>query len=194
MTIAAVVLAAGLSRRMGAPKLALPWGGTTIIRHVVDVLSESGLDQVLVVTGGAHAQVTAALHGTATRLAFNPDFENGEMLSSVQVGLRSLPSHISAALICLGDQPQIQTEVVRAVIDLYRTSASLLVVPSYRSRRGHPWLVASALWPAIWDLNPPDTLRLFLQTHAMHIHYCSVDSPSVLVDIDTPEDYAQQRP
>lgn len=193
MTIAAVVLAAGLSRRMGTPKLVLPWGKTTIIRHVVEVLSESGLDEILVVTGGAHAQVTAALHGTAAQLAFNADFEKGEMLSSIQVGLRCLPEYASAALVCLGDQPQIQAEVVRAVIDLHRSTGKQLVVPSYHNRRGHPWLVASALWPAILDLTPPDTLRTFLNSYVEHIQYCCVESSSVLVDIDTPEDYTQQR-
>jgi molybdenum cofactor cytidylyltransferase len=105
--------------------------------------------------------------------------------------LRSLPEYARAALVCLGDQPQIQVEVVRAVTDLYHTTDSQIVVPSYHHRRGHPWLVARALWPAILDLTPPDTLRTFLNAHAVLIQYCCVETPSVLVDIDTPEDYAQ---
>ena len=193
MTIAAVVLAAGLSRRMGAPKLVLPWGQSTVIRHVVNVLSESGVAEILVVTGGAHAQVVAALAGAPASLAFNAAYETGEMLSSVQVGLRALPGSVSAVLVCLGDQPQIQTEVVKAIIADFLALGLPLVVPSFHRRRGHPWLVARSLWPDILDLTSPATLRTFLNARSSQIHYLGVDAPSILVDIDTPEDYAQQR-
>jgi molybdenum cofactor cytidylyltransferase len=193
MSIAAVVLAAGLSRRMGAPKLVLPWGQATVIRHVTDVLSESGVDEILVVTGGAHAQVADALSGAHVSLVLNAGYETGEMLSSIQVGLRALPGALSAALVCLGDQPQIQVEVVKAIIAEHLARGLPLVVPSFHNRRGHPWLVAAPLWPEILDLTAPDTLRTFLNARSSLIHYLSVETPSVLGDIDTPEDYAQQR-
>ena len=193
MTIAAVVLAAGLSRRMGTPKLVLPWGKTTIIRHVVEVLSESGLDEILVVTGGAHAQVTAALHGTAAQLAFNADFEKGEMLSSIQVGLRCLPEYASAALVCLGDQPQIQAEVVRAVIDLHRTTGKQLVVPSYHNRRGHPWLASHSFWAEVLALPQTTNPRQYINSYTGRIEYVQADE-SILQDLDTPEDYNNQHP
>jgi molybdenum cofactor cytidylyltransferase len=194
MSLAAVVLAAGLSRRMGAPKLVLPWGQTTVIRHVVEVLAESGLDEVLVVTGGAHAQVAAALAGAPVRLVFNPVYEHGEMLSSIQLGLQHLPAETDAALVCLGDQPQVQAQVIFAIMAAYRASGSPLVVPSYQNHRGHPWLAGRALWPEILSLTPPATLRTFLNQNNTRIHYLDVDTPSVLVDIDTPEDYTRQHP
>ncbi len=192
--ISAVVLAAGLSTRMGVPKLVLPWQKSTIIQHVVWVLSASGVEDILVVTGGAQVQVKAALEGENVRLAYNPDYERGEMLSSVQAGLRSLPEDAEAALVCLGDQPQVQVDVVRAVIDRYCSTRAGLVVPSYHNRRGHPWLAARALWPAILELAAPQTLRTFLNAHAAMTHYLSVETPSVLFDIDTPEDYARYTP
>lgn len=191
--IAAVVLAAGLSRRMGRPKLVLPWGETTVIGQVVDVLLEAGASPVVVVSGGAHAQVEQALLGRPVRLAFNPRFAEDQMIVSLQTGLAELPDSIEATLVALGDQPQIERQVARAVMIEYQTSRAALVVPSYQMRRGHPWLVDRTLWPALIALHPPDTLRDFLSTHAGQIRYLAVETASVLQDLDTPEDYERYR-
>lgn len=187
--ISAVVLAAGRSRRMGQPKMALSWGDTTVIGRVVQVLSIAGVDDILVVTGGGSETVNAALHGSAARLVHNPDYAEGEMLSSLQVGLASLPEDCEAALVVLGDQPQIQSQVVVGLLERYRSSRSVLVVPSYRMRRGHPWVVKRFLWPDIQALKPPQTLRDLLQDKAGQIDYLTVDTDSILADLDTPDDY-----
>jgi molybdenum cofactor cytidylyltransferase len=172
--IAAVVLAAGRSQRMGAPKLALPWGKTTVIGQVVSVLREAGLAEVLVVTGDTGQEIKAALQGIPIRVAHNPDSSAGEMLSSCQVGLKELPEEVEAALIVLGDQPQIQGDVVRAVVSSYQKNKPDLVVPSYQMHRGHPWLVARRLWPAILSLRDPETLRDFLNQYRDRVTYVPV--------------------
>ena len=69
-----------------------------------------------------------------------------------------------------------------------------LIVPSFQKRRGHPWLVEQSFWSEILDLKPPATMRDFLQSHAGFIHYLPVYTPTVLKDLDTPEDYALMRP
>ncbi|MEK7326536.1 MAG: NTP transferase domain-containing protein, partial [Chloroflexota bacterium] len=108
MVIGAVVLAAGLSTRMGQPKHILPWGTTVMVRQVVEVLAEGGVDEIVVVTGHARAEVEAAVAGVA-RSVFNPDFANESLLISLHVGLRALEtSACEAALAALGDQPQIE--------------------------------------------------------------------------------------
>jgi len=84
--VGAIVLAAGISSRMGQPKLVLPWRETTIIGHVVKILEMAKLDEVIVVTGGSRNLVEEALHGYHTRTIFNPAYEYGEMLSSVKRG------------------------------------------------------------------------------------------------------------
>lgn len=192
--IAAVILAAGQSRRMGTPKMILPWGGTTVVGQVLDVLEKAGVQDVVVVTGGAHQQVRAALEGRRAATIFNPRYAEDHMLLSLQAGLRNLPGSILATLVALGDQPQIQVDVVEAVIQAYRTSNASLVAPSFQMRRGHPWLVARPLWDDILALNPPQTLRDVFRGRAADIHYIVVENDSVLRDLDTPEDYARERP
>jgi len=198
--LAAVVLAAGRSSRMGQAKMALPWGGTTVVGHVVETLAQAGVDEIVVVTGGAHVQVDAALarlpESTAQRLrsVHNPNYNLDYMILSLQCGLRSLSEHASAALVALGDQPQMEAEVVRAVMQVYRQQGARLVIPSYQMRRGHPWLVARPLWDDLLILQPPETTRGFLNTHAAEIVYVDAPDDSILRDLDTPEDYARERP
>lgn len=194
MTIGAVVLAAGQSRRMGAPKMTLPWGNTSVIGRVVEVLALAGVEDLVVVTGGTHLQVEGALQGTLARCIFNPRFMEDEMVLSLQAGLTSLHAGDDAALVALGDQPQIETGVVQAVIAAYHLNHAPLVAPSFQMRRGHPWLIARPLWPAILALHPGETLRDFLNAHVDRIEYLAVDTPSILRDLDTPEDYRRDRP
>jgi molybdenum cofactor cytidylyltransferase len=192
--IGAVVLAAGRSTRMGMPKMALPWDDTTVIGQVVRTLLSASIREILVVTGGAQDEVRDALQGLPVDEVYNPHYQKGEMLSSLQVGLSSLGNHLEATLVVLGDQPQIQLHVVKALVQVYASDHPSLVVPSYQMRRGHPWLVDRSLWPFVLALKYPDTLRDFLNEHQSSISYVSVDSPTILQDLDTPGDYQKYRP
>jgi molybdenum cofactor cytidylyltransferase len=192
--IGAVVLAAGQSRRMGRPKMVLPWGTTTVIGQVTNVLARAGIDPIIVVTGGAESQVVSALDGFPVTTIHNPFYLQSEMLISLQLGLRAMPEDISAVLVCLGDQPQIDTEVVLQVAAQYRETKMPLVIPSFQMRRGHPWLVDRNLWAAIISLDPESNLRQFLQMHQDKITYVTVSTESILKDLDTPEDYSADAP
>jgi len=191
--IAAVVLAAGQSKRMGSPKMILPWGDTTVIGRVIAVLQEAGVAEICAVTGGVHEQVEAALKGKGVRLVFNPRFEQDEMAISLQVGLANLSVQAQAALVVLGDQPQIQPQVVCTIMQVYEAQQASLVVPSYQMRRGHPWLIDRALWPEVMALQPPRTLRDVLTAQPERILYVPVDTDSVLRDLDTPADYQREQ-
>ena len=189
--IGAIVLAAGLSARMGQPKQIMRWGSTVIVRRVVDVLAEGGVDEIVAVTGGARLEVEAALQGSAARAVFNPDFANGDMMRSLQVGLAALSPAAEAALVALGDQPQIEAGVVRTVAQQWRRSRADIVAPSFNRRRGHPVLFGRSIWAALAaaaETSPRD----FLQTHAERIVYVDVDTDSILRDVDTPEDYERE--
>jgi molybdenum cofactor cytidylyltransferase len=196
--IAAIVLAAGLSRRMGRPKLSLPWRETTVIGQVVAVLSAAGVEEILVVTGGARQEIEAALSDTSARLVFNPRYQASEMIDSLQVGLAQLSQSVEATLVALGDQPQIQLPVVQAVLSAYTQAnaqcPARLVVPSYKMKRGHPWLVDRSLWAELGQICPPETLRDFLERHAAEICYLPVSTDTILRDLDTPDDYAREKP
>jgi molybdenum cofactor cytidylyltransferase len=200
--IAAIVLAAGLSRRMGRTKLTLPWRNTTVIGQVVSVLSSAGVNEILVVTGGARQEIETALSGMAARIVFNPRFEASEMVDSLQLGLVRLSSSVEATLVALGDQPQIQLPVVQAVLRAFAQAGAQsdaeyppnLIVPSYQMKRGHPWLVVRPLWTELSQLRPPQTLRDFLGRHSEQIRYLPVSTDTILRDLDTPDDYAREKP
>lgn len=195
-SIAALILAAGQSKRMGQPKMLLPWGESTVLQTVVAAFRAAGVDEIVVVTGALHEPITALVGDTA-QAVFNPEYASAEMLSSIQRGLRHLLSGKAEAegvLIGLGDQPQVQARSVEAVCAAFRQSGARLVVPSYQKRRGHPWLAAYPLWESLLALGPSQTPRDFLNTHADQIHYVDVNTPSILADLDTPEDYLKSRP
>lgn len=192
--ISAIILAAGDSRRMGQPKMLLPWGNLTVIEHVVNTFLRAGIEDVLVITGGAHEKVCSALAPYPIRKIHNQDYATGEMLSSIQSGIRHLSGGTRAAIIGLGDQPQIQENSIRTIFEAYRASGSSLVVPSFERKRGHPWLVARSLWDELLALQPPQTPRDFLNKHSAQIQYVNMDTPTILADLDTPDDYQKSHP
>jgi molybdenum cofactor cytidylyltransferase len=192
--ITAIVLAAGFSRRMGRPKLVLPWGKTTVIEQVVGRLLEAGVEDVLVVTGGARSEVEDALSGIPVRIAFNPRLEQSEMIDSLQLGLQNIDPNAEAVLIVLGDQPQLKVETIRKILEAHQSGSANLVIPSFQNRRGHPWLVGRALWPEILEIHPPGTLRDFLSKFGDLAVYIDAEEDSILRDLDTPGDYAREKP
>lgn len=186
--ITAIILAAGESKRMGQPKMLMPWGKSTVLQTVISTIQAAGINDILVVTGGARAQVERLI-GKTVQTVFNNNYETGEMLSSIQVGLAEKMREASATLICLGDQPQVEERSVRKICNAFLTSKSKIVVPSYQMHRGHPWLVARPLWDELLALKSPKTPRDFLRKNSRSIQYVIVETPSVVADLDTPEDY-----
>ncbi len=191
MKLAAIVLAAGMSRRMGQPKMLLPWGETTVLGQVIITLAACNVDEIIVVTGGAREAVeaeTARLAGNfPARTIFNAQYQAGEMMSSIRTGLAGLGPQVAATLVALGDQPQLSLGSARRVVSAWGISGSRLMLPSFNMRRGHPWLVGRALWS---DLAASNTAREFLNAHSGEIDYVECDE-TVLKDLDTPEDYAR---
>ena len=189
--VAAIVLAAGASRRMKQAKMTLVYKGSTVLGTVLTTLHSAGVDPLIVVIGGAKDVVEKALSDLPFEVirAYNPEYRHTEMLDSLQIGMQRLPENADAFLIVLGDQPQIQGEVVQAILQEYTKTGNSLIIPSYRMRRGHPWLVGKVHWAGLRDLHSGQTMRDFIQQYQDQIHYLVVDTPSILEDMDTPEDY-----
>jgi molybdenum cofactor cytidylyltransferase len=189
--IAAVILAAGRSIRMGRSKLELHWKkGQSMISHVVEVFLQGGASPVLVVTGGMREAIEASLKGVDVDFAYNPDYARGGMLSSLKVGLRALePRRIEGALISPADLPLLLPTTVRRLIQTWEDEAPSIVAPSYEERRGHPVLISGMEWKAIQKLRDDQTLRDFLRQREGEISHLVVDDPGVLYDLDTPDDY-----
>jgi molybdenum cofactor cytidylyltransferase len=187
--IGAVVLAAGESKRMGKPKLVLPWKDTTVVGQVVETLFSAGIHDVTIVTGGHRDLVENALSSTPVRLVHNQNFHNDNMLESVKVGIKSLPEDNQAILIVLADQPRVKERTIRSICNEYHIGTFPIVFPSWNMRRGHPWLLDRSYFDELLAMEEGLTLRDFLKYHTDVIHYLEVDDPSILQDIDTLEQY-----
>ena len=188
MNISAIILAAGRSTRMGQQKLLMPWGGTTVLGKVINTLRESEINDIILVT---NSELASRITQYDLRITLN---DGNEMLSSLQLGLQEQKPSAEAALVCLGDQPQIEERSVRSVCDAFKINKSNLVVPSYQMRRGHPWLVARPLWEEILAMQAGESMRDFLNAHQNAIEYVNLDMPTILQDLDTPEDYLKYKP
>ncbi len=189
----AVVLAAGMSTRMGTPKVLLEWtNGETILDHILCQLRSARVDEICVVTGNHAEEVTAIAERHGARAVYNPNYAVGEMLSSVNVGLRAMPDHIASALIVLGDQPTIRAEVVRRVMRTYCNQSARIVAPSYDMRRGHPILLDRSLWDELYALPEDGAPRDVLNRHSSEITYVNVADDAILRDVDTPQQYQEE--
>ncbi len=193
--VGAVVLAAGDSARMGQPKLLLPWGSSTIIRTVCERVTSCGLHEIVVVAGEHMEAIQQQLVNLPVRVVYNPDYAEGEMLSSLKVGLQSIWHSSSACMVVLGDQPEIKTDVFFSILRTYSRELKRIIIPTHKNRRGHPVLIDNSFWQAVLDLPSDKAPRDMLSAHEQHIFEMEVDTVTVLSDIDTPEDYkrASQR-
>lgn len=192
--VGAVVLAAGLSSRMGQSKVLLPWGDNkTIIEHIIEQLIVARVDHIVVVTGHMAQEVKDIVKPLGVKVVFNRAYKTGEMLSSLKAGLKAMPDHIAAAMVVLGDQPRIQPKVIYQVLSAYAEGTYEIVAPSYRMKRGHPILIGRRYWSEILNLPRNGAPRDVINAHSDQIHYIKVSTDSVLKDVDTPEDYANER-
>ncbi len=193
--VAAVVAAAGRSRRMGQPKQILPWGETTVIAAVVQNLASAGAEPVVCVLGHCWEEVARALADTPAHLVYNERYRQGEMLSSYQAGVRYLLEReepLAGTLLALGDQPHIPVTIIRAVVEQAQRTPHRPVVPSYAMRRGHPFYLPAVLWPELLALGPEETLRALMRCR-QDIAYVPVESDAILRDMDTPAEYQTLR-
>jgi molybdenum cofactor cytidylyltransferase len=184
----AVVLAAGKSVRMGSPKMLLPFGRKTLIENIVAGVMKFPVDGILVVLGARRGELELLLRPYPVKPVFNPDFERG-MLSSIQRGLEELPSEARAVLVVLGDQPWTPASVVARLVSGFERSGKGIVLPIHRGRRGHPVLINLKFRREIMALDPAVGLRQLLLQHPDDVLEVPVRTPSVLRDIDSPEDF-----
>ena len=195
LALPAIVLAAGLSTRMNAFKPLLHLAGKPLLQRVIASLRDSGvIGGILVVTGHRAADVEAASAGAGVTTIFNPDYERGEMLSSVRAGISAL-SHRSSPppgfVLAFADQPAVLSGTIRSLVEAFDAQRPPLAIPMYAGRRGHPLVISAALMPEIAALGPDDTLRTVVHRHLPGAALVSVDDRSVLDDLDTPEDFAR---
>ncbi len=210
--VAAIVLAAGMSRRYaGTNKLLLPFGTGTVISTTVSSVVRSAARPVVVITGHEAERVERALTERALTesaldnrspapspvpLAFvhNPEYQTGEMLSSIKAGIRSLmPGPADAALIVLGDQPLVRPDVIERLRVAFERGCGDLIAPRFGidGQRGHPVLIGRRWWDEVLVLPADGNVRDLLRAHRTCLTHLVVNSDSILGDVDTPEAYRE---
>jgi len=188
--IGAIVLAAGASSRMlGRNKALLLIDGRPMIARVVETFAKVA-DPIVVVTGHDPQSIQAALTDHP-RIEFehNPNHATSGMLSSIKVGVAGMRSRVDAFFLALGDQPFVSVATLQHLIELWRTSQSDIVRPTYRGKHGHPILIASRCIDSILALRDDQTLNDFVRANSTNAVDVPVEDAATIQDIDTPADY-----
>ena len=186
--ISGILLAAGLSSRMGEPKQLLRFGESTIVETVADSMLGAKFDEVIVVVGHCAAEIQEQLGTRPVRIVFNADYSEG-MLTSAQAGIRALQGSDAFALM-LVDQPFITSVLIDQVVDAYVQTDKGITLPSYNYKRGHPVIFHQRYAREILALDAESGgVRTLFKKSGDDIHYVTVDTDRVLRDIDYREDY-----
>lgn len=186
--IAVLILAAGQSRRMGRTnKLLVPVEGKPLLRHIVEAALASQASDALVVTGHQREAVEAVLAGTAVRSVHNPDYAQG-LSTSLKAGIQALPTGTDAAIVCLGDMPEIDSALLDRLIAAFDPAAGrTIVVPTHGGKRGNPVLWSSAYFPDMAALEGDVGAKHLIGEHREAVAEVPMDDAASLIDIDTPE-------
>ncbi|MCB8987368.1 MAG: putative selenium-dependent hydroxylase accessory protein YqeC [Ardenticatenaceae bacterium] len=187
--VTAVILAAGEGARMGRTKQLLPWGDTTLLGQVIRTARATAVTQVLVVSGHEAAAVAAVAQAEGVAVVHNPDYAAGEMLSSLQTAVRTLPAHVGAVLVLLADQPLVTPEVIDRLLAAYEQETYGLIAPTYEGQRGNPVLIDRRYFAELLALPAGAAPRYLLRRHPEDVRLLPVDAPGVVIDLDDPQAY-----
>ena len=186
--VAAIILAAGRSTRMGGPnKLLAELGGKTLVRIVTEQALASKASGVVVVTGHQAEQVEQALAGLNVKFVRNPDFAEG-LASSVKAGIAAVPPDADGAVICLGDMPLISADLIDRLIETFAPDrGSLIAVPVSDGRRGNPVLWSRRFFNELMTLDGDIGARHLIAKHGEAVAEVPVEGHGAFLDIDTPQ-------
>ena len=188
--IAALLLAAGKSSRMGSCKQLLPLGETTVIGRCLDTLRCGGVSDIVVVVSECGQEVArAAERCSAARVVVNLECD-GDMASSIRIGRDALGTDVSGVIVALCDYPLVTSATVEFLIRRHVENPGGIIIPTHQDYRGHPLLFARTI---LAELAENMTLRDVVCRDAGRVEDVPVDDPGILIDMDSPEDYNRIR-
>lgn len=187
IVISAIVLAAGKSTRMGVCKQLLEIAGRTVVERVLESVYISDVDEIMVVLGFMAEEIKEKIKMPQDRvkIVVNGDYEAG-LSTSLKVGLRALNDAAEAVIFVLGDQPLVEASTINKLIREYKRTKALIVAPTYRGKRGNPVLLDRSILGEVEGLRGDIGARPIIMRHRKNLLTVEVDTPSVLLDIDTP--------
>ncbi len=190
--IAAVVLAAGLSTRMGRPKQTLLLEGEPMLERVLGNVRGSHVDRIVVVLGAGREEIERKVKFRDETVVVNAGYRLG-MSGSLRKGIAAAGPEAEAVLVVLGDQPYVSRATIDKLVDAYKTSKAKVVAPLYQGRRGNPVLFDRSLFPQILRVRGDRGAKSVVERNADDLLEVEVGDEGVLVDIDTPEDIGRRK-
>jgi CTP:molybdopterin cytidylyltransferase MocA len=189
--LAAAILAAGESRRMGTPKALLPYRGKTFLNHLIEVTRHPRVGITCVILGAHVDRIRKTVTGEAVATVVNADWQQGQ-LSSIQAAIRSLPPEQTAGLIlCPVDHPIVSAALVARLIDEFDSRGKLIALPTFRGRRGHPVIFRASLYTELLQCSPEVGARQLVWAHAADVAEVPTEEEGVVLNLNDPASLAR---
>ncbi|MGZ4877561.1 MAG: NTP transferase domain-containing protein [Candidatus Angelobacter sp.] len=186
--VSAVVLAAGISRRMGTPKQLLRIDGETMLERTLKNVRASNVSEIVLVLGYAAESVKKEISTEGVKIVHNPNYEQG-MGTSLRTGLAAVDANATAALIVLADQPWVGSDTLNSLIACHGESTPQIIIPTYKGFRGNPVLLDRSVFPELQGLTGDVGCRAIFGEHTENILKLPVDDPGILLDVDSRDDF-----
>lgn len=186
--IAAIILAAGFSSRMGDLKPLLPFGSETAIDRVIRAFHEANIQEIAVVAGYRAQQIAQAVRRWGVKTVYNPRYQEG-MYSSIQTGVASLGADVEAFFLLPADYPLVTSATLENMLDACPADRDKIVYPVFDGKRGHPPLISVCYADEIQHGPAPQGLQGLLRKYESCAVEVAVEDEGVLLDMDTPADY-----
>jgi molybdenum cofactor cytidylyltransferase len=188
LKIVGIILAAGLSKRMGRVKSLLPWGDSLLLDRVIENAYHSRLSGLVVVLGHEAENIRKRIDFKEAKVIVNSDYRAGQS-SSLQAGLGALPVDTDGVMFLLGDQPFIDHKIIDNLICAFQKRQSTLIIPTYQGKRGNPVLMHSSIFDMVERITGDVGARVLFGNLSSQIQEVEVSDPCIFVDIDTIEEY-----
>lgn len=188
LKITGIILAAGLSKRMGTIKALLPFGNSLLLDRVIENAHQSELARVLVVLGHEAERIRETINFKESQLVFNPNFAMGQS-TSLRAGLAAVSDDSDGAMFLLGDQPFVDSRIIDALIRACKERSWRIVIPTCYGKRGNPVLVHRAIFHVLHEITGDTGARVLFRSMEDQILEVEVSDPGIHLDVDTIEDY-----
>jgi molybdenum cofactor cytidylyltransferase len=184
--LAAIILAAGESRRMGSPKALVPFRGISFLQHLVNATRHSRVGATRIVLGAGAEEIQARLGVDPAWIVINRDWKRGQ-LSSIQAGIRSLPEDTEGMILCPVDNPLVSGNLVSQLIKQFDSSGKLMAIPTFHGRRGHPVIFRASLYDGLLAAAPEVGARQVVWNHGQDIVEVPTEEEGVVLNLNDPD-------
>ncbi|MFC1869339.1 molybdenum cofactor cytidylyltransferase [Thermodesulfobacteriota bacterium] len=188
VNVAGIILAAGMSSRLGRTKQLLPYKGKTILAWVIEAAIKSRLKKAYLVLGHEADEIRRTLNYPDLTFVYNPLYEKGQGYS-IKYGIREVDESMDAVMFIMGDQPLLKPQTINKLIEVYAEKGGLIVLPAFQGRQGSPVLFSRPLFLQLEKLSGESGGRVLFEEYADQITRVKLQDPGIYFDVDSEEDY-----